>query len=122
MTSRQIVLDTLEHNCPSRVPWQMWTLPWAERTYPREMGYDTVSFEDCITSVLPGGALGDHKKGVIQSWEDFEEYPWDQVEDNYFANFGSGNSIPDYVPVDQYLHMVTLSAACGERTLKTNRR
>lgn len=51
-----------------------------------EMGYDTVSFECCITDVLPGGgALGGHKKGVIQSWEDFNAYPWDQVEELYFA-------------------------------------
>lgn len=34
MTSRQIILDTLEHNGPVRVPRQMWTLPWAENTYP----------------------------------------------------------------------------------------
>ena len=51
----------------------------------KEMGYDTVSFEGCITGVLPGGgALGGHKKGVIQTWEDYENYPWDQIEDLYF--------------------------------------
>lgn len=55
----------------------------------REMGYDTVSFEGCITDILPGGgALGGHKKGTIQSWEDYEKYPWDQVEDIYFAAYG----------------------------------
>lgn len=54
----------------------------------KEMGYDTVSFECCITSILPGGgALGNHKKGVIQSWEDYENYPWDQVADLYFDAF-----------------------------------
>ena len=37
MTPRRIVYDTLEHNNPSRVPRQMWTLPWAEKTYPKEM-------------------------------------------------------------------------------------
>ena len=51
----------------------------------KEMGYDTVSFEGCITGVLPGGgAQGGHKKGVIQTWEDYENYPWDQIEDLYF--------------------------------------
>lgn len=55
----------------------------------REMGYDTVSFEGCVTDVLPnGGALGGHKKGAIQSWEDYEAYPWDQVEERYFAVHG----------------------------------
>lgn len=52
----------------------------------REMGYDTVSYEGCITEILPGGgALGGGKKGVIGSWEDFEGYPWEQLEDRYFA-------------------------------------
>ena len=56
----------------------------------REMGYDTVSFEDCITGILPGGgALGGHKKGVIQSREDFERYPWDKLEDMYFDAFSA---------------------------------
>jgi uroporphyrinogen decarboxylase len=54
----------------------------------KEMGYDTVSFEGCISAVLPGGgALGSHKKGVIQSWEDYEKYPWDQIETLYFQCF-----------------------------------
>ena len=38
----------------------------------QEMGYDTVSFEQCIGSVMPGsGALGGHKEGVIKTREDF---------------------------------------------------
>lgn len=54
----------------------------------QEMGYDIVTFEGCITSVLPnGGALGGHKQGAIGSWEDFEAYPWDQVEQLYFDMF-----------------------------------
>ena len=54
----------------------------------REMGYDTVSFECCVTGVLPGGgALGGHKKGVISSWEGYEKYPWERVEERYFAAF-----------------------------------
>ena len=55
----------------------------------REMGYDTVSYEGCITDVLPGGgALGGHKKGAIGSWEDFNNYPWEQVKERYFALHG----------------------------------
>lgn len=54
----------------------------------REMGYDTVSYEGCISAVLPGGgALGNHVKGAIQSWEDFEKYPWDKLEELYFERF-----------------------------------
>lgn len=53
-----------------------------------EFGYDTVSFEGCVTAVLPfGGALGGHKKGAIGSWEDFKRYPWDSIETLYFRAF-----------------------------------
>ncbi|HIZ20134.1 MAG TPA: hypothetical protein H9674_04665 [Firmicutes bacterium] len=56
--------------------------------FQRDMGYDTVTFEGCVTSILPeGGALGGHKKGVIQTREDFEKYPWDSLCDRYFSTF-----------------------------------
>ncbi len=43
----------------------------------RDMGYDTVSFEELIGPAMPGsGALGEHVKGAIQTREDFERYPW----------------------------------------------
>lgn len=52
----------------------------------RDMGYDTVSYEEVVSVALPGaGALGGHIKGVIQNRADFEKYPWDQVCDTYFA-------------------------------------
>lgn len=51
------------------------------------MGYDTVSYEWVIGGSLPGGgALGGHIPGVIQCREDFEKYPWEEVEDIYFRN------------------------------------
>jgi uroporphyrinogen decarboxylase len=37
MTSRQLVIDSLELRSPERVPRQLWTLPWAERTWPAEL-------------------------------------------------------------------------------------
>ncbi|HAU38707.1 MAG TPA: hypothetical protein DCX07_13445 [Phycisphaerales bacterium] len=43
----------------------------------RRMGYDTVSFEMCVTCILPGGgALVGERAGVIQTRADFERYPW----------------------------------------------
>lgn len=52
----------------------------------RTVGYDTVSWELCIGEVMPGsGALGGHQPGVIRNREDFEEYPWEEIEDKYFA-------------------------------------
>jgi len=55
----------------------------------RTMGYDTVSFECGQCGAYPGaGALGGHKKGVIQTRDDFEKYPWDEIPDRYFQYFG----------------------------------
>ncbi len=43
----------------------------------KEMTYDTVSYEVCVTEVLPGGgALLGETKGVIQNRADFDTYPW----------------------------------------------
>lgn len=51
----------------------------------RDKGYDTVSYERCVGEILPGGgALGGHIKGVIQTREDFEKYPWEKLCDFYF--------------------------------------
>lgn len=58
----------------------------------KEMGYDTVSFECLITSILPGsGALYYHKPGTIKNRQDFKSYPWDQIPDffreRYYEDF-----------------------------------
>ena len=51
-------------------------------------GYDTVCFEACVGPVMPGsGALGGHKDGVIKTYQDFERYPWDEVEDCFFKEY-----------------------------------
>jgi len=55
----------------------------------KKMGYDTVSYEGTIGETMPGsGALGGHVKGVIQTREDFEAYPWDSLCDRYFEQYG----------------------------------
>jgi len=54
----------------------------------REMGYDTVSYEELISAILPGsGALYHHTPGVIQDRKDFESYPWGEIEDRFFAAY-----------------------------------
>ncbi|NIA07889.1 MAG: hypothetical protein GWP14_09720 [Actinobacteria bacterium] len=41
------------------------------------MTYDTVSYEFCVTDILPGGgALLGECAGAIQNRSDFEKYPW----------------------------------------------
>lgn len=50
----------------------------------KSMGYDTVSFEKCIGSVMSGsGALGGHKPSAIQCMEVFLRYPWDEILNYY---------------------------------------
>jgi len=52
------------------------------------MGYDTVSFECCVGPIMPGsGALGNHAEGVIKTRDDFNKYPWDEIENLYFNTF-----------------------------------
>lgn len=54
----------------------------------RDLGYDTVSFEQCIGLVMPGsGALGGHIPGVIQNRGDFERYPWKEIPPLFFSRF-----------------------------------
>jgi uroporphyrinogen decarboxylase len=54
----------------------------------REMGYDTVSYECCVTEILiDGGALYKHNPGAIKSRADFDAYPWDELPELYFNSF-----------------------------------
>lgn len=54
------------------------------------MGYDTVSFEGTITSILPGGgALYAHADPVIKTRADFERYPWAQLPDLFFERYAA---------------------------------
>ncbi len=49
------------------------------------MTYDTVSFEICITEILPDhGAIFGGRPGPIQNRADFERYPWDELPQLYW--------------------------------------
>ena len=51
----------------------------------REMTYDVVSFEICITDALPDhGALSGGRPGPIQDRSDFETYPWEELPELYW--------------------------------------
>ena len=57
-----------------------------------EMTHDVVSFEVCITEILPDhGAIMGGKPGPIQSRADFEAYPWEDLprifEEASYASF-----------------------------------
>ena len=49
------------------------------------MTYDTVSYEVCITEILPGHGAIMGGKGPIQNRADFERYPWDELPARYWA-------------------------------------
>ncbi|MHC4739196.1 MAG: uroporphyrinogen decarboxylase family protein [Planctomycetota bacterium] len=51
----------------------------------KEMTYDTVSYEFCITEILPDhGAIMGGRPGPIQNRRDFESYPWDELPQMYW--------------------------------------
>src|SRR4030042_1709640 len=50
----------------------------------QEMTYDTVSYEVCITEILPGPGALRGGKGPIQTRADFERYPWYDLESRYW--------------------------------------
>lgn len=50
-----------------------------------EMTYDGVSFEVCITEILPDhGAIMGGRPGPIQTRQDFERYPWDELPHRFW--------------------------------------
>jgi uroporphyrinogen decarboxylase len=52
----------------------------------REMTYDVVSLEVCLTEILPEhGALLGGRPGPIQDRADFDAYPWHELEERYWA-------------------------------------
>jgi len=57
----------------------------------RFMGYDAVSFECCICPAMPNSGLlggGGNRESVIQSYRDFERYPWDEIPVIFFKMYG----------------------------------
>ena len=53
----------------------------------RDMTYDTVSFEKCITEILPdSGAIMGGRPGPIQTRDDFDKYPWDELPVRFWNN------------------------------------
>lgn len=52
------------------------------------LGYDTVTYEECITRVLPGGgALANHASPVIKTRQDLDRYPFDEIVELYKKAF-----------------------------------
>lgn len=52
----------------------------------REMTYDTVSFEVCITEIVPDhGAIMGGRPGPIQNRQDFERFPWDELPQRFWT-------------------------------------
>ncbi len=54
----------------------------------KEMTYDTVSYEVCLTEILPGHGALRGGRGPIQNRQDFDRYPWAELSDLYWAYAG----------------------------------
>lgn len=50
----------------------------------REMTYDTVSYEVCISAILPEPIALSGGKGLIQSRANFDAYPWQELPARYW--------------------------------------
>jgi uroporphyrinogen decarboxylase len=51
----------------------------------QEMTYDTVSYEVCICEILPDhGAIMGGRPGPIQTRDDYNKYPWDELVNRYW--------------------------------------
>jgi uroporphyrinogen decarboxylase len=102
MTSRELVVSALEFQSPPRVPRQLWLLPWAELTYPRELAairekypddlvrcpeflarplvttgsqYEPGFFIDewgCRFESRQAGVIGEVKDPLLKSWRDLD--------------------------------------------------
>ena len=51
----------------------------------RTMTYDTVSYEVCISQIMPGPTALSGGLGPIQSRADFDAYPWHELPDRFWA-------------------------------------
>jgi uroporphyrinogen-III decarboxylase len=100
MDSRELVKRTLEFDRPSRIPRQLWTLPWAEHQYPEYLAKIRQDFPDdlvhapgfyrqhaqthgdpyqigtyidewgCIFENRQPGVIGEVKQPCIAAWEE----------------------------------------------------
>ncbi len=56
--------------------------------FQKDLGYDCVTFEGCITDILPfGGALSHPRPGHIDDFDKFSAYPWQDVKGLYVQKF-----------------------------------
>lgn len=102
VTSRELVKRTIQFRSPERVPRQLWVLPWAERTWPRELAVIRDKYPDDIVTAPPflktplktfgdefapgtfidewgcrfenrqWGVMGEVKDPILRSWKDLE--------------------------------------------------
>ena len=61
-TSRELVLQCLNFENPSRVPRQLWHLPWAKLHYPEALQHILETYPDDMTG--PGDCLNEYPKEV----------------------------------------------------------
>ncbi|MFI3172088.1 MAG: uroporphyrinogen decarboxylase family protein [Eubacteriales bacterium] len=55
----------------------------------RDNGYDVVTFERGVAEIMPNGGslLNSHITPAIQTREEFDAYPWDEIPDKFFEQY-----------------------------------
>jgi uroporphyrinogen decarboxylase len=103
VNTRPVRLPVYEHIISPKIMEEILRIPFAELQqgnqsdlqeffthycrFFKEMTYDTVSFEICITEILPEhGAIMGGRPGPIQNREDFEQYPWEELPQRFWKS------------------------------------
>jgi hypothetical protein len=104
MKSKELVIKTLNHDSPDRIPRQCWVLPWAEIHFPERVAELNKKFPDdiipvqgiytkplnvkgerytegryvdewgCIFNNIQGGLIGVPCKPLIETWDELERF------------------------------------------------
>ncbi len=65
MTSRELVIKTLEFDNPSRIPRQLWLLPWAQNHHPEQLKKIQDDYPDDIAGQNYIDRLLSHGKTIV---------------------------------------------------------
>lgn len=86
VSSRKLVLRTLEFEAPERIPRQLWVLPWAERRFPEEVNGIRKKYPDDIVAAPRICRTGT----FVDPPERYEKGLWTDDWGCTFENAGSG--------------------------------
>ncbi|MGD2122543.1 MAG: cobalamin-dependent protein [Gemmatimonadota bacterium] len=104
MTPRELVRAALEFRAPSRLPRQIWLLPWASARYPQEVARIEADFPSDITTIpflcsepVPGGGNAHAVGTFVDAWgctfENLQDGIIGQVKDPQLGDWSEADRI-----------------------------